>query len=167
MPMIIKNNLRFVRPSNNTGRGMYDGIFTKRNSYYVTFCHGDESGLLYLQIDDDIKGVEPLEIRARIKDYLHVNISKQQKVFINPCFPKQVKERYKDQLKENNIGVMCGNWKDETSFCIYDGNDLIGCGMNFIKKSYPISMIIDRQSKLRPIYNSGELKNRIKDLIKP
>jgi len=110
--MIIIKDVKLVAHSYNSNRGI-DGVFKKDNNYYITFCHGAKDGSIFLQMEDFLYTITPYLIVDFIRDILHYNISKQGSVFITPCHPNKVVERYSKELIENNISVI-GNWNDNT-----------------------------------------------------
>jgi len=91
--------------SGNSGRTP-DGLFkTEDGNWLITFCHGNKHGDLSLQIWDVFFRITPNEIRRKIKLEFGIDIPKKEAVFINPCHPKHVCDKYSKELKENNIIV--------------------------------------------------------------
>lgn len=101
----IYKNTEMIKASGNAGRTP-DGLFrTEDGNWLITFCHGNKYGGLSLQIEDIFFRIIPDEIRKKIKLEFGIDIPKKEAVFINPCYPKQVCDRYSEELKENKIVV--------------------------------------------------------------
>jgi hypothetical protein len=140
--MHVITNMQFVKSSGSSCRSPYDGVLTKNGWYLISFCHGTETGELVLQIKDELITTFPNKMRYHIKKFLGYRIKKYQKIFISPCFPKQVKEKYGSELKNNLIFLATGNWNCKTGTSFYDGYDIPYTNDLKRKTDYPISQFI-------------------------
>lgn len=111
--MIVIKNLRFIKSANNLFA--YDGILHKGRAYYVTFCHGDIDGELSIKSGKDIFCVSPSDIKEKINEIFKCYIRQDDILFINPCYPVQVRNRYGEALKQNKVFLYSGNWDEETT----------------------------------------------------
>ena len=118
MPLIT--NLQFICSSGSSMRTPYDGILKKNGDYYITFCHGDMKGFMNLGIKNSMIKITPSTIRRNIKKYLGILINNNEKIFITPCYPNCVKNRYKKSLHDHNIHLIT-NEKGITGCAFYNG----------------------------------------------
>ena len=118
--MHIINNLEFIAYSRNIFRGQGDGIYKRGKDYFITFVHGGEKGELQLQINQFDRFItSPSKIRGQIKKYLDINISKDARVFINPCHAETCMKRWKKSGLKNKVFIVSGKAID-TSFIVFD-----------------------------------------------
>jgi hypothetical protein len=101
-------------------RTPYDGILKKNGDYYITFCHGDTKGFINLGIKNSMIKITPSTIRKNIKKYLGIIIDNNEKIFITPCYPNCVKNRYKKSLHNHNIHLITDE-RGVTGCSFYNG----------------------------------------------
>jgi hypothetical protein len=93
-------------------------IFIKNGDYYVNFCHRDKDGTIALDINNNMFFTDPQNFRKIIYEKLNYFIPDNVKIFIAPCYPKKVEEKYGNLLREYNIEII-GDWDSMSwsSFC--------------------------------------------------
>ena len=74
--------------------------------------HGDENGCMFVVNDGEAIEVDPAMFRIRIDEQLFEK-SRGKPVKAVCCYPKEVMERYKDELKAAKITVV-GDWSEPT-----------------------------------------------------
>lgn len=151
MPLIT--NLQFICSSGSSMRTPYDGILKKNGDYYITFCHGDMKGFMSLGIKNTMIKITPSTIRKNIKKYLGIIINNNEKIFITPCHPNCVKNRYKKSLHNRNIYLItdkrgitgCSFYNGKTA-CLSDKFDGISNDISLLvrNKCSKFSLIDDK-----------------------
>ena len=97
---VEKKNLKLLKTANNVNRNTADGILFSDNGYVLTCCHGKNDGSLDLQINNGFSAVSPKTIKEEVNKRFNVNIKKKDILWICPCYPKQIRARYKTELRK-------------------------------------------------------------------
>ena len=113
--MIVIKDLNLICTTGSSTRFFVDGIYEKEGDIYLNFVHGRSNGILDILIKDKLYYIYPDILRQTIYEQTNFYIPEYQKVWIQPCFPKQVLERYAYELEQNNIYLYTGNWDTETA----------------------------------------------------
>jgi hypothetical protein len=159
--MKIINDLSFVCGVN---KKWSHAIFEKDNSYYINFCHGTEYGRLFLELNGFVIEVFPKEIRQKILIYSGFYIPNNIKLFINPCFPKQVKNKFLNDLKKNNIFLFSGNWDQETWSYISDEEKMLDYFHECLNRNKKYTLWVDSESNISKIQKNIWNKTKFEQL---
>lgn len=157
--VLVEKNLSPISFANNVGRPKYDGVLQKDGRFYLTTCHGNVFGNLGMQTNNIWVDVCPENIREHIRYLLSVDIGKDSDIVIFPCFPREVRKKYKDRLRKNRIVVGCNNWNGKTGITFYDDSFVKVYDISQPKDS--VSLIISRADYLLKRYSLGLLQGDI------
>jgi hypothetical protein len=66
--------------------------------------------------------ITPKTIRKAVKDVLSIDIPNSNRIFINPCYPFYVTEKYQKELDKNNIFISPSHFRSSVAVFSYDNN---------------------------------------------
>ena len=150
--IIVKKDLSLVCSAGNYGFP-YDGVLKYKDDYYATCVHGDVDGTLALELHNRNISVCPNTIRPTLNTKLGLSLKNSDKVYIIPCFPIEVRSRFGKDLSNNNIVVLCNNWKGITSVIYYDGNFVA----LDVKNQAKVTIFVGKHSELKSVANKQML----------
>jgi hypothetical protein len=103
-----------IAKANNRNRLEFDGLWkSEDNIWNLTCLHGDEKGNLTLQWDNVLYGVTFKNLRITLSSASGVRVPDDEKLVVSPCYPKEVKDIHKKEIRKYHIKVM-GNWSEPT-----------------------------------------------------
>jgi hypothetical protein len=141
--MNVIKNLEFVCSSGSSCMTPYHGIFKKENAYYINFCHGGYDGSISLEMKNYILPTSPETLRNDINRTLKFKIPTEKIIFISPCNPSSVKEKYKEKLKNNKIFLYSGNWSGLTAMVISNDKRIFNLKDKYKTGSKKITLWVD------------------------